>query len=81
MPQKIGEEIAVLKNEVFNMNKAAEEAKDQNTLEHTEIKKIINDFIKSADKKYAPIWIQWAIQVIIGVIITGFIGLVYSLVN
>ena len=66
-------EVEIMKNEIFNMKKTAEDNKDQNTKEHTELKKLIEDFINSADNKYAPAWVGKLVYGIISAIIIGLI--------
>lgn len=59
--------MGVLENEVRNI-------KEQNTTEHTEIKKMISDFIESADKKYASKWTERLVYGLVVVILSGLIG-------
>lgn len=63
----ISERMGVLENEVRNI-------KEQNTTEHTEIKKMISDFIESADKKYASKWTERLVYGLVVVILSGLIG-------
>lgn len=61
----ISERMGVLENEVRNI-------KEQNTTEHTEIKKMISDFIESADKKYASKWTEKVVWFVLTIILAGF---------
>ena len=44
-----------------------------------ELKQIINDFIKSADKKYAPMWtaraITWFIILVVGAVVVSLLSM------
>lgn len=46
----MAERIGIVENEVKNL-------KDSNEKDHAELKKLIHEFIDSADGKYAPKWI------------------------
>jgi nitrate reductase NapE component len=39
-----------------------------------EVKKTLDDFIKCADKRYAPAWVSWAMKLIIATSVTGGVG-------
>ncbi len=54
------------------------EANQRNDKEHEEIKTIINDFIKSADKKYANKWIE---KIVIGLVISFIGGIALAVVS
>lgn len=47
---------------------------EDNKADHTEIKKIISDWIENADKKYAPAWVADAIKFLIGAVALIIIG-------
>lgn len=57
----MAERLGIVENEVKNL-------KDNNTKEHTEIKKLIKDFIESADDKYAPRWLMTVLSWIAGIL-------------
>lgn len=51
----------------------------QNTKEHEEIKKMIQDFIESADKKFAPAWVGTFVYALIILIVSSLVGGAISL--
>lgn len=62
-------------------NRLDEHIKDQkNDLEG--LKKIITDFIDTADEKYAPMWtaeaVKWTIGLVMGAVILALVGLVLA---
>ena len=64
---------------LVKMETEVKELKNRNTDEHKEIKKMIQDFIISADNKYAPKYIEklnLAVMVaFVGAVITKLVGL------
>ena len=53
MDKKLGVDMAVLQTKMENIEKEQTKNYVENRQDHEEIKKIINDFINSADTKYA----------------------------
>lgn len=60
------ERLAVLETKLDDACDKINDIKVTNVAEHQEIKTIISDFIKQADKRYAPFWIATLIYFIIG---------------
>ncbi len=63
-------EIAVIKEQLM-----------QNSKDHLEIKELIcelktefKDFEKNCDNRYAPRWVVWFAQILIGIVFTALVG-------
>jgi hypothetical protein len=53
---------------------------EDNKTDHIELKRIIEDWIISADEKYAPMWAAQAIKFLVGAVCLAVFGAMFSLV-
>lgn len=74
------ERLAVIETEMKNTTQKLRDVEETNTKEHAEIKKLIADFIKGADDRYArkevETWVKGAIGIIVVSVLSAIIYLV-----
>ena len=70
------EEFATMKADIQYIKKGL----DENKIQHDELKIMINDFIDSADNKYASKKVEAAIYWTVGIIITGVLVAILKLI-
>lgn len=73
--------LATMEQKIADVCVNVDEMKQVNSTEHQEIKKMINDFIESADKKYAPSWIATAVKTFLGLLATATIGFIVWIIE
>jgi len=80
MTKELGVEMAVIQNKVENIEK--EQAKNylENKQDHEDIKRIINGFINSADKRYASKTTQKIVYGLVGLILMAAFAAILKLI-
>ena len=75
--KKLQINMATFEEKLKNFDKKLDDYIIKQKGDTAELKKIINDFIESADRKYAPIWtaraITWFIILVVGAVIVSLL--------